>query len=144
MDNSKKYVSFQTATLLRDKGYDEECSHHYDLEYQELSKHFEDKWRNSEIKNGYFKLKFPMVSAPLISDVVDWLLDIHGFYIYSYPVAPFIVDNDNYPKIVWVCKVCSIKQLNFEKFVDEENGLAINHHMTKEMAIESGIRFLLK
>lgn len=145
MDNeSRKYVSFQTAIQLRDKGFDEECSHHYDFEYQELSKHFEDKWRNSEIKNGISKLKYPMVSAPLITDVVDWFLDEHGYYIYSYPVAPFVTDDEDYPRIVWVCKICSIKQVNFEWFINEDNGLAVNHHRTKEQALESGIRFLLK
>ena len=77
-------------------------------------------------------------------DVVDTFLTEHGIHIYTYPVAPFVMDDEDYPRIVWVSKICSLNQVNFEKFVDEDNGLAVNHHRTKDDAINAAIKFLLK
>lgn len=140
-------VTFEQAVKLKEKGFDEPCKYRYDTEFKELAFHIGDvgdTYKNSEITNGYGKLKYPMISAPTLNDVVDWFLEKHGFWLYTYPVAPFIVDDEDYPRIVWVSKICSLNQPNFEKFIDVDNGLAINHHRTKDDAISAAIDYILK
>lgn len=75
--------------------------------------------------------------------ILEWLRVNHSIWIYTYPVAPHIIDNENYPKIVWVSKICSLNQLNFEKFIDANNGLAVNHHLSSQDAYCSAIDYVL-
>jgi len=147
--DKKKYVTYDQAVKLKEKEFNEECKYFYDMEFKELTFHIGDVgdiYRNSEIVNGYGKLNYPMISAPRLTDVVDWLLKHHDIWVYTYPVKPFnpFEGDEHYPNIVWVSKVLSLKQVNFEKFIDADNGLAVNHHHTPEDAISAALDFLLK
>jgi hypothetical protein len=126
----KKKVTFEQAVKLKEKGYDRQC---HDL-------FFED---GMSIEGSFIKAHDDYL-RPKLSEVVDWFLEEHGVWIYTYPVAPYIVDDDDYPKIVWVSKICSLNQINFEKFIDADNGLAINHHRTSDDAISAAIDYMLK
>lgn len=79
------HVDFNTAILLKEKGFDEECKYYYDFEYKELSFHqgyVGDIYKNSEIKNGYGKKhKFPMVSAPEQWEVIEWFFKKYKYSI---------------------------------------------------------------
>lgn len=97
-------VNYEVAELLNFKSFDKECKHYYDVEHKELVTHTEDLWKNSEINKGYptgifTKLgKHPMISAPLIADVLIWLYDNYGIWIYSRPFSSgyfhsYIVNN---------------------------------------------------
>ncbi len=147
--NKKKYVTYDQSVKLKEKEFNEECKYYYDTEFKELTFHIGyvgDTYRNSEIENGYGGLNHPMISAPRQDDVIEWLLEHHNIWVYTYPVKTFnpIGDDEHYPKIVWISKVLSLKQVNFEKFIDADNGLAVNHHHTPEDAISAAFDFLLK
>jgi hypothetical protein len=140
-------ISFPIAKLLKEKGFDDECKYYYD-ENEELTFHIGyigDIWRNSEIKDGlpYTKEKSPCISAPTIAHVVMWLYEKHGIWIYSYPVQPLVLDDEEYPKTVWVVKCLSMNQIMFEKFIDAKNCLAINHHASPTDAYESAFEYAL-
>jgi hypothetical protein len=80
---------------------------------------------------------------PTIADVVMWLYEKHGIWIYSYPVQPLVLDDEEYPKTVWVVKCLSMNQIMFEKFIDAKNCLAINHHASPTDAYESAFEYAL-
>lgn len=79
-----------------------------------------------------------------IVDALMWLYEKHGIWIYSYPAQPLVLDNEEYPKIVWVVKCLSMNQVMFEKFIDADNGLAINHHISPTEAYEAAITYCLE
>ena len=80
---------------------------------------------------------------PTIADVVMWLYEKHGIWIYTYPVQPLVFDDEEYPKTVWVVKCLSMNQIMFEKFIDAKNCLAINHHASPTEAYEAAIFYVL-
>lgn len=88
-----KYVTFEQAKWLKEKGFDIECKYYYDLKLKELTFHVEDYWKNSEIENGYPKGvfeklgKFPMISAPEQHQVVEWLIVNYSLWISCYPTS---------------------------------------------------------
>jgi hypothetical protein len=144
---SDKKVTFEQAVKLKEMGFDEPCKYYYDLEFKESTFHVGDvgdTYKNSEITNGYGKEKFPMVSSPTLNEVVDWFLKVHSVWIFTYPVAPYVFDDEDYPKVVWVSKICSMFQVNFDRFIDADNGLAVNHHHTPDDAISAAIDHMLK
>ena len=76
-------VTHKIAILAKEKGFNEECSHCYDVKYKELSKHSQDEWRNSEIENGLGKLNFPMISAPSQTQLQSWLRTTHNIEVFA-------------------------------------------------------------
>lgn len=129
-------VDFELAKWLQLKGFDEPCKMVWD-NWNHLEEWEDGDFHKNSTKNGsvYY-------SAPEQHQVVEWLLKTHSLWIYTYPVAPFIVDDENYPKIVWVLKICSLNQVNFEKFIDADNGLAINHHHSPQEAYSAAFDYI--
>lgn len=75
------FVKYETAKLAEEKGFDKECSHYYDIIHKELDKHSQNKWCNSEIKNGLGKFKFPMIAAPTQSELQKYLRNVHNIHV---------------------------------------------------------------
>lgn len=77
-----KHVTFEIAKLLKEKGFDEHTICGYNGAYEPYHLgliEFADSQRNSELMNSVY-------SAPTISDVVDWILEIHKIdIIVKYP-----------------------------------------------------------
>jgi hypothetical protein len=124
------YVSFEQAWKLKDKGLNFWCKYRY----TDFNGRIQLEENASEI--------FPY--APEQHQVVEWLITNHGIWIYTYPVAPFVIDGEDYPKIVWVSKICSLNQVNFEKFIDADNGLAVNHHRSPQEAYSAAFDYILQ
>lgn len=81
-NTEEDYVSFQNALLLKEKGFDVGCKYYYEEKYEELTWHFEyESYKNSEIENGYHKLKSKMISAPTTQMAVKWIHDNFGLWI---------------------------------------------------------------
>lgn len=94
-------------------------------------------------EKGYRILPEFESSYPTIAEVIMWLYEKHGIWIYAYPVQPLVFNDENYPKTVWVVKCLSMNQIMFEKFIDTNNGLAINHHNSPTEAYEAAIEYVL-
>ena len=79
------YCSFEVSKLLKEKGFDVECRWYYDTEFKEYTWHMEyENFRNSEIENGYGKLRFPMISAPTHSVAIEWIRVNFGLWINAF------------------------------------------------------------
>lgn len=77
-------------------------------------------------------------------EIIEWLRILHGIWIYSYPVHPFNSDeNNDYPKTVWVSKIISTNYRFEEKFINVDNGLAINHYNTPQKAYSAAFDYIL-
>lgn len=84
-------VSFELAKLLKEKGFDEPCSHAYkEVENPVLYIHqdkkynnsFEKEWQNTVRKNSHMKnAAINRYSAPTIAEVVMWLCEEYGVWI---------------------------------------------------------------
>jgi len=80
-------VSFNIAELAKEKGFNEECRFHYEVESKESTFNIEyEPFRNSEIINGYGKLKYPMISAPTHGLLQKWLREDHNIDVVAIPV----------------------------------------------------------
>ena len=122
------YVSFEQSKLLKEKGF----KHYCPISYWEGE--LTNRTPGYELENGETSQEnyydFPRYYAPEQWQVVEWLKVNYGIWVYTYSVAPFIADNEDYPKIVWVSKVQKFEQ--FDKFIEADNGLAINHHSLQQ------------
>ena len=132
-----KEVNFEIAKLLQEKGFDEPCSHAYkEVESPVLYIHrdkkynnsFKKEWQDSVRKNSHMdNAVIKRYSAPTISEVVMWLYEKHGIWIY--------VQRD------WDVGKC----LGFEAIIDDNDG-SINtetFNSTTE-AYEAAIKYTLE
>lgn len=71
---SDPHCSYPVSFLLREQGFDVPCRWYYDTEYHERTWHVEyEPLRNSEIRGGYGKLRYEMLSAPSHSVATEWI-----------------------------------------------------------------------
>ena len=74
-----KYVTYNVAKLLKEKGFDLPCIYFW-FEKGNISKpsrkQFQIPFNWNNFESGMRR------SAPLQSDVVDWLLEKHGIWVY--------------------------------------------------------------
>lgn len=87
------YVTFEQAKWLKEKGFDEECSHSYkEVEpivlYQHQDKKynnsFKKEWQNTVRKNSHMdNAVINRYSAPEQWQVVEWLRVNHGIWVYA-------------------------------------------------------------
>lgn len=143
------YVTFEQAKWLKEKVFCVPCFYYYengklvepylengsstDVEFRvdlsDLLEHF-NKWSER-------------ISAPEQHQVVEWLRVNHGIWVFSYPIHPFNSDEDNdYPKTVWISKIISTDYRFEEKFIDADNGLAINHHHSPQEAYSAAFDYI--
>lgn len=80
------YVSFETAKLLKEKGFDESCHCFYEYKkrlYNDMDKYFPNGMKNSD----HDKEGNKGISAPTLQMVMKWLREVHNVFIY---IEPFI------------------------------------------------------
>ena len=70
----EQLISFETAKLAKEKGFDEMCDNHYCYSPSGDSSIFMDDLRNSEHSNNE-------LTAPTQSLLQKWLRDIHNIHI---------------------------------------------------------------
>jgi len=167
------YVSFEISKLLKEKGFKQQtlCFYfedgefrenalkditgpdygsEYTVEYSELTNNWNDNYlseKNGDRCFGCNKSKdyFETYSAPTHALTIEWLRINHGIWAYTYPIHPFNSDEDSdYPKTVWVSKIISTDYRFEERFINSNNGLAINHHHSPEEAESEAILYALK
>jgi hypothetical protein len=131
---SNNNITKKQAERLKEKGFDEKVRKFVDL----ISGNEID---DAPLEN--YNLTQHAVSVPEQGQVLAWFYINHGIWIYTYPVMLSIVDDKDYPKIIWISKICSLSQVNFEKYVDADNGLAVNHHRSPQDAISAAINYIL-
>lgn len=85
-------VSFETAKLAKEKGFDEECSHYYDLEDSNKLKHTVEGFKNPnedcmvDIELEFHNhVNFKRCAAPTQSLLQKWLREKHNIDIIIEP-----------------------------------------------------------
>lgn len=105
-----KEVSFELAKLLKEKGFDEKCSHYYINDFQNF-KHdgklyktsLPNDWDNKNIFQYVKRTSQPhLCNAPTIAEVVMWCYEKHGIWIYikqGYKWEWYIETVANHPEL---------------------------------------------
>jgi hypothetical protein len=82
-------ITFEIAKLLKDKGFDEKCSHYYIDNFQNF-KHdgklyktgLPNDWDNDNILQFVKRTNQPhLCNAPTVAEVLMWLYEKHGIWI---------------------------------------------------------------
>lgn len=77
-----KQVNFETAKLLREKGFDEPTIYAYKTDGTKINFNFQGGIRANVDYNSFRQNhKNPLASAPTIAEVIMWLYEKHGPYI---------------------------------------------------------------
>lgn len=74
------YVSFETAKLLKERGFNEECLGTYNTSNKELSISSDFPYKN-DINDDIF------IAAPTHQRVMKWLREVHKIFITIYSVS---------------------------------------------------------
>ena len=77
MSICEDYVSFEIAKLLKEKGFDENCSRSYVKDKLAVSQGF----NNSYYTTMYSDASYRPVSAPTIQMAMKWLREVHNIFI---------------------------------------------------------------
>ena len=135
-------VSFETAMLLKEKGFNEPCSYYY--EDDELYKlyHYQGDGtgfsRNSSPINDRLSCEEMQCTAPTQSLAQKWLREVHHITFNANPHS----DNDEIIYVVTI-KVISIKKhIDFNVMMTTSNKAIM--FKTYEDAIEAGLKYCLK
>ena len=135
-------VSFETAMLLKEKGFNEYCSYYY--EDDELYKlcHYQGDGtgfaRNSSHINDRLSCEEMQCTAPTQSLAQKWLRETHHITFNANP-------HSNDGKIVYVVTIKVIsnnKYVDFNVMMDTSNRATLFD--TYEDAIEAGLKYCLK
>lgn len=130
---TEDYVSFETAKLLKEKGFDAEChSHYYPCHYPDGSiKYHRDKGAQSGTKTWYdvYSLKnLPRdhYLAPTLQMTMKWLREVHDV------IVNVFYDKDEEK---WCAE-------HYRMLIDDYT--LIGYHNTYEEACEAGIKYCLE
>ena len=122
---TEDYVSFETAKLLKEKGFDDKCRALYTFWFDKVEGPKEDRAENWNVEPKYF-------SAPTLQMAMKWLREIHHLEIYLEHDA--IRENNNWwYGIGKYTKGCISIQHESE-----------SDYATYELASESAIKYCLE
>ena len=88
---TEDYVSFETAKLLKEKGFDENCSRSYVKDKLAVSQGF----NNSYYTTMYSDDSYRPISAPTLQMAMKWLREVHNLYINIW-ADPKDFENNNF------------------------------------------------
>lgn len=97
---SEDYVSFETAKLLKEKGFDEACDKKYFGDDCSGPSYIRERWEdggevcpmsNSDLDDGS---KYADISAPTLQMAIKWFEKVHNIHIAVVPceVSPGVMD----------------------------------------------------
>ena len=129
---TEDYVSFEIAKLLKEKGFDENCSRSYVKDKLAVSQGF----NNSYYTTMYSDASYRPVSAPTLQMAMKWLREKHGLHCYS-----------DYDFVLgWYCEITSLKETveyDYEEMrhyhPEKDNGFS-----SPEEACEAAIKYCLE
>lgn len=129
---TEDYVSFETAKLLKEKGFDEPCECFYDTGNNDVS--IVNGWMdisNSELEER----EFVCYSAPTLQMAMKWLREVHNIFIDIVSRFSMNADKD-------VCFSYSCKKLigTYKSCYEHSDGEWWNY----EDACEAAIKYCLE
>lgn len=132
---TEDYCDFETAKLLKEKGFNEKCFRTY-FNDGIISRIFDDK---DEIYNE--NLLPSVVDAPTLQMAVKWLREVHGIHInvFRYPAA-FLDDNNKQHKPWWF-QYTLLKPINE---IDIDSHMTDEEFESAEEAMDYAIKYCLE
>lgn len=130
---TEDYVSYETAKLLKERGFDEECRAIYEEGILRINTLCE--YHNSELSS--------YVCAPTLQMALKWLREAHNIEISISYGFPF-VDGKQVYKYFW-CPVV-VKEDRLEYPMDDPNTSEFSEEMADsyEQAVEAAIKYALE
>lgn len=139
---TENYVSFETAKLLKEKGFDEKCvSVYHDGEIELVSSLgiFSSEGYGEQIltyTNSECEWSPIMVSAPTLQMAMKWLREIHNYYIQVMLDSWALGDHTGYYIVIQ-------KTNDATEFMLSDKVYKVFYE-TPEQAIEAAIRYILE
>lgn len=118
---TEDHVSFEVAKLLKEKGFDENCSRSYVKDKLAVSQGF----NNSYYTTMYSDDTYRPISAPTLQMAMKWLREVHKLYMYA---AHDGMEN------TWFARVYNDYKTLFD----------VDNYSTYEEACEAGIKYCLQ
>lgn len=125
---TEDYCSFETAKLLKEKGFDENCSRSYVNGKLAVSQGF----HNSYYTTMYPDDSYRPVSAPSIQMAMKWLREVHKLYVV---VRPYVTEEGT----LSLFDLKSIKEKGIVVNLRTKTGFS-----TYEEACEAAIKYCLE
>lgn len=153
---TEDYVSFETAKLLKEKGFDEYGMYFYTLEDEGMEGYKSNKRIQELAHNSHPELEKRAVSCPTLQMAVKWVQEAHNIiiipnYEYECDSTPwcykiFKLGENGKPERVAVKGVSYDKDNNPTEHVVGYRDYERSHkdYSTKEEAIEEGIKYCLE
>ena len=132
---TEDYVSFETAKLLKEKGFDENTEH----EIWYVIKQFSTgcHWNSCTYKVGDITREYDgacCISMPTLQMAMKWLREVHNIHISVYPFNRELPITENTP---YTCDVATKK-------LSPMRGHLRGTWKTYEQACEAAIKYCLK
>ncbi len=128
---TEDYVSFETAKLLKEKGFDAPLWFYYDSN-EELRlaswSGWEEDWNNCLINNE----STPFISAPTLQMAMKWLREVHNIHV----VPKFDFYAGNYTGRIYDGRR--------ESTMEKDDYIAIVENDTYEEAADAAIKYCLE
>lgn len=152
---TEDYVSYETAKLLKEKGFDEYCTHVYNIE---TGRNLEaDFYTSRYVYNSWLDKNEPrLMVAPTLQMAIKWLNEVHHILVVSdyeyectdtswyYKIYKFV---DEHGK----CKSWPVNAVRDIDGLETEVTVAFRDYMrsykdyaTRKEADEEGIRYVLE
>ncbi len=130
---TEDYVSFETAKLLKEKGFNEKCRAFYVLWFdEEVEGPKEDEAENWNIEPKYF-------SAPTLQMTMKWLRDVHHITIAVIPLSFTLKGSENFICNNWVFNLWEKGNPTVSEFYGNQTA-----YSTYEEAAEAAIKYCLE
>ena len=128
---TEDYVSFETAKLLKEKGFDENCAALYDLKTGKMANRGVGYvFNNSQWDN--------FITAPTLQMIMKWLREVHGLHIEVTP-NPFDFKHQDVQD-GWGCQVTHLSDLAY----DSNYEFFQRKYSTYDEACEAAIKYCLE
>ncbi len=126
---TEDYVSFETAVLLKDKGFDIPCWNYY---YNSKLEHY-----FRPVKNNEWPLD--IVSAPTLQMTLKWLREVHKIHInLDIHWLHFVSQNG----CLYVIELLLVNGIDYIDSKGDENDAIF--FSTDEQAVEAALKYILK
>lgn len=147
-----KYVTFEIAKLLKEKGFNEPCDDYYTSKEllnsdgygdtifeQGFNSHDYEKMLKFDYSDFNKKQKEDYILCPLISDVVDWLSEKHGIWI---NVEPECYGENWYVKLM-CCSQKTWENLELRSMINKAT-FSLDEEKSPKEAYLAAIEYTLK
>ncbi len=130
----EQYVSFETAKLLKEKGFNEKCWGLYASIFDDDNPRIEyEKWTEVAHNNQFFEEAF-VCSAPTQQMAMRWLREVHNLH-----VQVWILTDNGY----WY-DIEKILDVNYNHKPVYSTGLCDIYYKSYEEACEAAIKYCLE